>query len=160
LPGEIDTIIIAGMGGKLIEEILEKGKDKLSSLYSLVLSPHKDVDAVRQILYKYKMPITDEEMVFEDGHYYNIIVAHKKEDEKDSSDDLSIAKNAYNQKLEMKYGKMLIKKKHPLLYKQLEEQIEKNNELIRLLEERNIVHRKEEIVELIDEEKQVIKWLQ
>lgn len=52
-PEKADTIIIAGMGGELIVNILENGLAKLENcsrpVKELVLSPHKRGDLVQQV---------------------------------------------------------------------------------------------------------------
>ena len=48
---EVDAIIISGMGGELMRDILEKGKSKISSLTTLILSPNTREDVVRSWLY-------------------------------------------------------------------------------------------------------------
>ena len=44
---QIDTIVIAGMGGRLISEILENGRAKLGSISRLVLQPNNREDELR-----------------------------------------------------------------------------------------------------------------
>ena len=52
LPGDVDQIVIAGMGGQLIEHILERSKARAMRLDSMILSPHKDVHLLRSYLRK------------------------------------------------------------------------------------------------------------
>lgn len=73
--GEADTIVVAGMGGLLIIDLLEQGKEIPESASHLVLSPHKDCSEVRRYLMNQGFQITDEEMVSEDGKYYPILLA-------------------------------------------------------------------------------------
>ena len=86
LPGETDTVIIAGMGALLINSILKEGLNKAHSAKELILCPHCDVERTRLFLYENNFAIRDEFMVKEDGKYYFILKAdtgrmEKPEDE-------------------------------------------------------------------------------
>jgi len=74
-PGEADCVIIAGMGGALTVRILQDGKEILSGVRELVLSPHTDLYAVRTELQALGFRIDAEEMLFEEGKYYTVIRA-------------------------------------------------------------------------------------
>lgn len=71
-PGSIECIVIAGMGGILINSILEKGGlERFSALKQLVLGPQSDLDLVRRFIDEYPgLGIMRERCVFEDGKYY------------------------------------------------------------------------------------------
>lgn len=69
-PGEVDSIVIAGMGGELIMQILLEGAAVCQSAKELILQPQSDVQKVRQFLRKHGYKFVDEDMVFEDGKYY------------------------------------------------------------------------------------------
>lgn len=74
-PGEIDTVVIAGMGGLLISSILEDGADVLEYVHRLVLQPMGNTDIVRKWLTDNGFAIEGESLVKEDRHIYEIIVA-------------------------------------------------------------------------------------
>ncbi len=100
--GEADTVIIAGMGGKLTIRILENGAGVLEKVDTLILSPHSDIELVRIYLINNNYNITDEDMVIDDGKYYNILKAvHGKS-------------QSYSEE-EVKYGKILLEKKDDVL---------------------------------------------
>ena len=66
-----DTVVIAGMGGDLIVDILTRAKTY--SFRELVLSPHKRVDLVRKYLCENGYQIVDEKLIEDGGKYYPII---------------------------------------------------------------------------------------
>jgi tRNA (adenine22-N1)-methyltransferase len=72
--GEADTIVIAGMGGHLITEML-RGRPDLAKEANLVLCPHTHEEALRRFLLTNGFCITAETIAQEDGRYYQIICA-------------------------------------------------------------------------------------
>ncbi len=76
VPGEVDTIIIAGMGGLLIKEILEKGIYRFENCKPmLILQPQSEVSSVRSYLFQLGYVILDEKMVIDEGKFYNVMKA-------------------------------------------------------------------------------------
>ena len=73
--GEADTVIIAGMGGILINNILENDKDRLSSVKNYILQPMTAVYETRKYLALNGFKITDERLAKEDEKIYTIISA-------------------------------------------------------------------------------------
>ena len=71
----ITSIVIAGMGGILISEILEAGKDKLSQVEQLILQPNNHEESLRSWLMDHDFVITSEKVLLEAGKIYEIIVA-------------------------------------------------------------------------------------
>ena len=63
------------MGGKLISDILEDGKDKLINKPNLILQPNVGESFVREKLQQLGYNIVAENIIEEDGHIYEIIVA-------------------------------------------------------------------------------------
>lgn len=78
--GEVDQIVIAGMGGELISEILSADWDKTRSFSTLILQPMVKVPYLRKFLKENGFVILDEIMVQEGSKFYQIIkVAHGQE---------------------------------------------------------------------------------
>lgn len=100
---EADTIIIAGMGGTLLAELLEADAEKACSAKTLVLQPMNDLDIVRKWLYDHKFAISDEEFIAEGQKIYCIMTANY-DGQTRSYDDF-----------ELHVGNRLIVKQDPLL---------------------------------------------
>ena len=71
---QIDTITIAGMGGRLIVDILEADRDKLEKVKRLILQPNNREDELRIWLEAHGFQIVAEEMVTENQKFYEILV--------------------------------------------------------------------------------------
>lgn len=88
---QVDTIVIAGMGGQLITDILQAGVDKLSTVETLILQPNTNIEVVRQYLYEIGYQLTKEHVMKENGIIYEILIAkqlgvdpyHEVEDSRD-----------------------------------------------------------------------------
>lgn len=70
--GDVDTVTICGMGGKLMKNILKAGIDKLGDNTQLVLSAQSELKDFRKYLLETGIDIKSEHMLLEDGKYYFI----------------------------------------------------------------------------------------
>ncbi|ONI45808.1 hypothetical protein AN641_03205 [Candidatus Epulonipiscioides gigas] len=93
----IDTIIIAGMGGHLIKTILDKNLDIVRAAKQLILSPQNAQEKVRKYLHSIGFQI-DDEIFIEDMKKYYVIMQAK------------IGVEAYNEESHYKYGLINIRK--------------------------------------------------
>lgn len=74
-PDEIDTIVIAGMGGDMIVKILDAAEWCLSSEYKLILQPMSKAEVLRYWLVYNGFEIKNELHTMENGTIYQIVVA-------------------------------------------------------------------------------------
>lgn len=70
-----EGLIITGMGGSLITEILSYDLDLSKSFKRLILSAHNDTPKLRYFLINRGFKITEEYMLEENNHIYEVIVA-------------------------------------------------------------------------------------
>ncbi len=109
--GEADTLICAGMGGRLMMRIIEEGKEKALGMKELILQPQSEIHFLRKYLRDEGYLIVDENMVLEEGKFYPVIKAlpacgGRAETGADVED---------GQRIEDKYGPVLLRKKDPVL---------------------------------------------
>lgn len=104
---KIDCIIIAGMGGMLVCEILEQAREQLTNVSQMILSPHLDVVNVRKKVHDLGFQIDSEEIVVEQSKFYPIIICRK-------------GKELYSNEIDYLYGKKLIETRNHTLLQQLE----------------------------------------
>lgn len=96
---EADIIIIAGMGGKLIERILSSDILKAQKAKLLILQPMNAEEIVTAWLYKNRFEIVDDELVKENSKIYNIKTAKWTGNQKEFSDlELFISSKLINNK--------------------------------------------------------------
>ena len=110
LPGEGQTLVIAGMGGPLMERILRKDPPKSRSFRELILEPQSDLPHFRRFLLDHAYSIIDEELVMEEGKFYPVIKAVPLK---------AGSEEAYSP-AEYAFGRILIRKCHPALLEFLE----------------------------------------
>lgn len=137
-PGEADRIIIAGMGGLLMIEILSDCPEIAAQTEELILSPQSDIDAVRRYLHDIGFRIEAEDMTVEDGKYYTVMRCRHGEDCIYTPEDYL-------------YGKILIDNSHSVLADYLNHKMQKTQEIICRLTASNTEKSKKRIEELEQE---------
>lgn len=70
---KVDTIVIAGMGGILITNILNSHKEKLGNIKQIVVDAHRDNELLRREIANLGFYIEKEKIVSEKGTYYFVI---------------------------------------------------------------------------------------
>lgn len=130
-PNEADTVIIAGMGGPLMEEILKKGHDVAACCKELILQPQSDIPHFRRFLMEEGYLFLEEECVLDEGKYYFPMRVCPRTSE--------FASKGYNltSDVEFAYGGHTLQQKKPMLkefllkeqkvWEDTQEQIEASN---------------------------------
>ncbi|MDO5798806.1 MAG: class I SAM-dependent methyltransferase [Eubacteriales bacterium] len=143
--GEGDTLVIAGMGGPLMERILTDGRSVWEDFKEMILQPQSDIPHFRHFLLENGFHITEEEMILEDGKFYPILKVNRQTEEQPE---------LWSVQEEM-FGRFLLERKHPVLRKYLERELRIHEEILAKLKEASgemAAKRKKEI----EEERQLI----
>ena len=88
IPPEVKHIVLAGMGGDLIIDILKKHPEKLKLISTIVVDAHGAVAKVREEISQMGFAIAEEKMIKEDEKFYEIIKFIKADIAAYSSEDL------------------------------------------------------------------------
>lgn len=125
--GEAQSLVCAGMGGKLMMKILKESEEKAHTLDELILQPQSDLPAFRRFLKAEGYLTLDENILCEEGKFYFLFkVRFEPEAVRKTSDgchEMTAGRTADDCRenvLYEKYGKLLLQKKHPVLKEYLE----------------------------------------
>ncbi len=102
--GEIDSVVIGGMGGMVICSILESAD--LEKIRFLTLQPMTDMYLVRKCVHSLGYKITSEDLSLENDKLYSVIACEKGQDSPYSELEYHIGKKF----LDKRYFDVLIKK--------------------------------------------------
>ena len=126
--GEGDPLVIAGMGGPLMERILTDGRSVRDSFSELILQPQSDIPHFRRFIQSEGWEITEEKMVEEDGKFYPMMrvvppeyCEHKTADRQE---------DCKKEEWEYLYGPLLLKNKNPILYEYLKREIRNREDIL------------------------------
>ena len=112
------TVVIAGMGGINIRNILNKHPDKVDGLTKIVIDAHRDIDIARKAIINFGFRISKEKIVFEQDKFYVVSKFIKDEKPHDYDDDvIQIGYQLYNDELWIKYKEYLIEKNNKTINK-------------------------------------------
>ncbi len=103
--GEADTLICAGMGGRLMQRILAQYPSKARDFKELILQPQSEISFFRRFLRNEGYSIVWEDMILEEDKFYPVIKAV-------SSKEGSFP---YDQEICDRFGPVLLQRRHPVL---------------------------------------------
>lgn len=144
-----DCVVIAGMGGMLAINVLKGNERVVSGVKRLVLQPQRDIDRVRRYLHSINFKIIFEDIIYEEGKWYNVISAEQGTDV------------AYSER-DYRFGKILIDNKSAVLKSYIEYE---KNKLVRAVisigerDSEDIIKRKNEILAEIKSYEEVLECL-
>lgn len=142
---KIDTVAIAGMGGKLMVDILDAAWSKEYQFKNLVLEPNIGEAGVRNWLMMHNYQIADEKLIAEAGHTYELVKAKLT----DTKHDLT--------EKEIFFGPFILQEKNPVFYQKWQGQLAYNQKLLQNLnkakrKDENRINEVKHYIKLIEEE--------
>lgn len=145
----VNTAVIAGMGGLLIEKIISQALERGLIIKEYVLQPQSGWDKLRSFLRRHDFQIICEDMIEEDGKYYQVLkVSAEKMADRGAlqiSDAMLFADDgkepqtwetghASEQQVRDLYGGILLDMQHPVLFSYLQKEHAKFMEIKRGME--------------------------
>ena len=149
--GEAEAMICAGMGGPLMQRILEQDIDKVRRMKQLVLQPQSDIGEFRRWLRENGFVTTAEDIITEDGKYYPMmrVVPDGTPSAGDVPEPLADA-----------FGAGLLRAKHPVLLEYLKQRdgfVTEALEQLRRAQEQGSDERREQRIRELLQERQLIQ---
>lgn len=132
--GEADTLICAGMGGRLMMRILSEDRNKTDSFQEMILQPQSDIEAFRRFLYEQGYHIVEENMIEEDGKFYPMMRAVKADSFMTVPDQLSC-----------RYGPLLLEEQSQVLLSYLKREVKIYGEILENLRQQGLDEEKRQI---------------
>lgn len=151
-PGECDCAVIAGMGGGLMIRILSAHLEITKSLRECILQPQSEIERVRAFLLQEGFLFLQEDMVLDDGKYYMMMKVRPPYAENETSDlkkrNKDIGTKEEWDAVELRYGKLLLEMRHPVLFSYLQREKEIHERILSGLDQQEGAHidmRKQEL---------------
>lgn len=145
--GEAQSLICAGMGGRLMMNILEKDLSKTFDFQELILQPQSEIPLFRKFLREKGYIFIKEDMILEEGKFYPIMkaarsesaAAENKQDEIGAGEDKKRdCKEGETDEefclLQDMLGPLLLKERHPVLLQFIQKEIRLKQEILDKLE--------------------------
>lgn len=137
---EANEVVIAGMGGNLIRDILEADLEKVKSAEYLILVPAQNPEVLREYLYKNNYEIIKEDLCLDEGIYYELFKVRSAEGQTTELDSIYY-----------EISPILLRSKHSLMKDFLQNKIDEYNKILGFITEATVSanKRREEIKEKI-----------
>lgn len=147
---EVEEVVIAGMGGNLIRDIIQKDLNKVASCNYLVLIPAQNPEVLREYLYKNDFEIIKEDLCFDEGIYYELFKVRKAEGQATELDSIYY-----------EISPMLLRSKHPLMKEYIDYKIDEYNRILGFItdDSESAIKRKAEVSEKIEIISRMKKYL-
>ena len=126
---EFDTIVIAGMGGNTIVDILSYDLDKTRSSNRIIIQANNNINKVRNFLIYNKFKIEDERLVKENNIISTVILFTKNEEK------IKYSSN------EILFGPILIKENSKLFQELLKNELSKYHKILNKIPKKYLLKR-------------------
>lgn len=158
-PGEADVLLIAGMGGGLVQKILSERMEVVKECKALILQPQSEIANVRKYVTGIGFQIVEEKILIDEGKFYMMFRAEKeetkaeiiekenaeikeKEDKKIEKKNTEIketesikTKRTELSETEYRYGRLLLERKDSCLHEFLNKEKKKYEQILAQLEQ-------------------------
>lgn len=134
--GEVNGVILAGMGGNLTRDILLADMDKVKKYDFIILQPAQNPEVLREFLYKNDYEIIDEDLIKDEGRFYELFKVKYNENSE---------KLVFEDELEYEVSPLLREKGHPLFKEFIEEKISRCETILSFIKEDTEVAKKRKI---------------
>ena len=124
--GEVNGVILAGMGGNLTRDILLADMDKVKKYDFIILQPAQNPEVLREFLYKNDYEIIDEDLIKDEGRFYELFKVKYNENSE---------KLVFEDELEYEVSPLLREKSHPLFKEFIEEKINRCETILSFIKE-------------------------
>lgn len=131
--GEAQGLVIAGMGGNLIRDIIEENIDIFKEAEFAILQPVQNPEVLREYIYSKGYKIIDEELCIDENKFYEIIKI-KYDNNVQSVDSIFY-----------EVGEKLLSKKHPLLKDFIEYKIQRGEKIFHSIKDNTDLAQKRKV---------------
>ena len=124
--GEVNGVILAGMGGNLTRDILLADMDKVKKYDFIILQPAQNPEVLREFLYKNDYEIIDEDLIKDEGRFYELFKVKYNENSE---------KLVFEDELYYEVSPLLREKGHLLFKEFIEEKINRCETILSFIKE-------------------------
>lgn len=145
--GEAQGIVIAGMGGNLIRDIIEEKLSIFKEAQFAILQPVQNPEVLREYIYTKGYKIIDEELCIDDNKFYEIIKIKY-------DNNVQVVDSIFYE-----VGEKLLDKKHHLVKEFIEYKLERYTKILNNIKENTDLaeKRKAEVKEKIKKLEELLK---
>lgn len=142
----LTDIVVAGMGGKLILDIVTD-IDEYLSVKRLILQPNNEAIRLRQFFYEHHFQLTDEKIIEENDHFYEILVFDRNSNKNVYDENVALEK-------QLLFGPVLLKEKSDVFQRKWLKELEKLTRIVKQMKES-----KKDLQSEISKFQQMITWI-